>query len=169
GPTAPEHAVRDPVPHPPAAVPDRHERPQAREPRLRLLRREPAPAPAGARGGAGRGRLHDPVVIARVHPLVTARAVDQGFDYAAGDGVERGALVEVELGSRTVRGVVTEVAEGDGEGLKPVIAVLGSVPGPLLELAEWIAASYASTLSRALGLVLAPPAGARAPEPWVRL
>ncbi len=108
-------------------------------------------------------------MIARVHPLVTARAVDQAFDYAAGDGVARGALVEVELGARTVRGVVTEVGEGDGEGLKPVLAVIGTVPGPLLDLAEWIAASYASTLSRALGLVLPPPAGARAPEPWVRL
>jgi primosomal protein N' (replication factor Y) (superfamily II helicase) len=108
-------------------------------------------------------------VIAQVHPLVTARAVDQGFDYVAGDDVERGALVEVELGARTVRGVVSSVQEGDGEGLKPVLAVLGSVPAPLLELAEWIAASYASTLSRALGLVLPPPAAARAPEPWVRL
>ncbi len=108
-------------------------------------------------------------MIAQVHPLVTARAVDQGFDYVAGDDVERGALVEVELGARTVRGVVSSVQEGDGEGLKPVLAVLGSVPAPLLELAEWIAASYASTLSRALGLVLPPPAAARAPEPWVRL
>ena len=57
-------------------------------------------------------------MIARVHPLVTARAVDQGFDYHAEGDVERGALVEVELGARTVRGVVTEVVEGDGEGLK---------------------------------------------------
>jgi primosomal protein N' (replication factor Y) len=108
-------------------------------------------------------------VIARVHPLVTARAVDQAFDYAAEGGVERGALVEVELGARTVRGVVTEVSEGGGEGLKPVLGVVGSVPEPLLALAEWIAASYASTLSRAVGLVLPPAAGVRAPEPWVRL
>jgi primosomal protein N' (replication factor Y) len=108
-------------------------------------------------------------VIARVHPLVTARAVDQGFDYAAGAEVQRGALVEVELGARAVRGVVTEVADGDGEGLKPVLGVVGAVPEPLLALAEWIAASYASTLSRAIGLVLPPPAGTRAPEPWVRL
>ena len=108
-------------------------------------------------------------MIARVHPLVTARAVDQGFDYAAGAEVQRGALVEVELGARTVRGVVTEVADGDGQGLKPVLGVVGAVPEPLLALAEWIAASYASTLSRAIGLVLPPPAGTRAPEPWVRL
>jgi len=108
-------------------------------------------------------------VIARVHPLVTARAVDQGFDYTAEGDVERGALVEVELGARVVRGVVTEVTEGDGEGLKPVLGMVGAVPEPLLALAEWIAASYASTLSRAVGLVLPPAAGTRAPEPWVRL
>ncbi|HXD71162.1 MAG TPA: primosomal protein N' [Gaiellales bacterium] len=108
-------------------------------------------------------------MIARVYPLVTARAVDQGFDYTADAEVTRGALVEVELGARTVRGVVTEVAAGDGEGLKPVLGVVGSVPEPLLALAEWIAASYASTLSRAVGLVLPPAAGTRAPEPWVRL
>jgi primosomal protein N' (replication factor Y) len=61
------------------------------------------------------------------------------------------------------------VVEGDGEGLKPVLAVVGAVPERLLALAEWIAASYASTLSRAVGLVLPPAAGTRAPEPWVRL
>jgi primosomal protein N' (replication factor Y) (superfamily II helicase) len=108
-------------------------------------------------------------VIARVHPMVTARAVDHAFDYQAGAEVERGALVEVELGARTVRGVVTEVRDGDGDGLKPVLGVTGSVPEPLLSLAEWIAATYASTLSRAVGLVIPPPAGVRAPDPWVRL
>jgi primosomal protein N' (replication factor Y) len=101
--------------------------------------------------------------------MVTARAVDHAFDYRAAAGVERGALVEVELGARTVRGVVTEVRHGDGDGLKPVLGVTGSVPEPLLSLAEWIAATYASTLSRAVGLVIPPPAGVRAPDPWVRL
>ncbi|HEY3766687.1 MAG TPA: primosomal protein N' [Gaiellales bacterium] len=108
-------------------------------------------------------------MIARVHPLVTARAVDRAFDYAAGPEVERGSLVEVELGSRTVRGIVTEVREGEEDGLKAVLGVLGAVPERLLALAEWIAAAYASTLSRAVTLVIPPPAGVRAPEPWVRL
>ncbi len=108
-------------------------------------------------------------MIARVHPMVTARAVDHAFDYRAAAGVKRGALVDVELGARTVRGVVTEVRDGDGDGLKPVLGVTGSVPEPLLDLAEWIAATYASTLSRAVGLVIPPPAGVRAPDPWVRL
>ena len=43
------------------------------------------------------------------------------------------------------------------------------MPEPLLALAEWIAATYASTLPRAVGLVIPPPAGVRAPDPWVRL
>ena len=42
------------------------------------------------------------VVIARVHPLVTARAVDHAFDYVVPEAlacaIARGALVEVELG-----------------------------------------------------------------------
>ena len=50
-----------------------------------------------------------------------------------------------------------------------MLGVTGSVPEPLLDLAEWIAATYASTLSRAVGLVIPPPAGVRAPDPWVRL
>jgi primosomal protein N' (replication factor Y) (superfamily II helicase) len=112
-------------------------------------------------------------VIARVHPLVTARAVDRAFDYAVPaelrDRVVRGSLVDVELGSRTVRGAVTDVRDGDDEGLKPLLGVSGAVSEHLLALAEWIAAGYASTLPRALALVIPPAAGGRAPEPWVRL
>jgi primosomal protein N' (replication factor Y) (superfamily II helicase) len=111
--------------------------------------------------------------VARVHPLVTARAVDHAFDYVVPeqlrDRVSRGSLVEVELGPRVVRGAVTGVGEGDAEGLKPVLGVVGAVSEPLLALAEWIAAGYASTLPRALALVIPPAAGMRAPEPWVRL
>ena len=65
--------------------------------------------------------------------------------------------------------MVTEVRAGDDEGLKPVLGVAGAVPEPLLALAEWIAATYASTLPRAVALVIPPPAGVRAPDPWVRL
>ena len=110
--------------------------------------------------------------VARVHPLVTARAVDHAFDYALPDelrdAVTRGTLVDVELGARVVRGIVTAVERGDREGLKPVLGVAGEVPGPLLELAEWIASTYASTLPRAVALVIPPAAGVREPEPWVR-
>ena len=53
----------------------------------------------------------EPSSVAAVAPLVTARAVDRPFDYAVPpelDGaVRRGTVVEVELGRRRVRGVVT--------------------------------------------------------------
>jgi primosomal protein N' (replication factor Y) (superfamily II helicase) len=116
----------------------------------------------------------DTAPVAAVAPLVTARAVDRPFDYAVPQeleaAVERGVIVEIELGNRRVRGVVTgrtgpsAVAE-----LKPVLAVAGAVPLPLLDLAEWIAATYASTLARALAFVTPPEAEARPPEPWVRV
>ena len=116
----------------------------------------------------------EPSAVAAVAPLVTARGVDRPFDYAVPpelDGaVRRGAVVEVELGRRRVRGVVTGRTDAsDVAELKPVLAVAGEVPGALLDLAEWIAATYASTLARALALVTPPEAEARAPEPWVRV
>jgi primosomal protein N' (replication factor Y) len=101
-------------------------------------------------------------VIARVHPLVSARAVDRPFDYAVpgeleGD-VRRGSLVEVPFGARAVRGVVVDVAEGNGAAgeLRALEAVAGELPGHLLELAEWVAAECASTLARALALLIPP-------------
>jgi hypothetical protein len=105
---------------------------------------------------------------------VTARAVDRAFDYAVPaelDGrVSRGSVVEVELGTRRVRGVVTALpGAGDVSALKPLVDVVGDVPVRLLELAEWIAATYASTLARALALVTPPAAEARPPDPWVRV
>jgi primosomal protein N' (replication factor Y) (superfamily II helicase) len=113
-----------------------------------------------------------PGAVACVHPLVTARAVDHAFDYALPEGlreaVHRGSLVEVELGSRVVRGVVTAVEARDDEGLKPVMGVVGEVPEPLLALAEWVASTYASTLPRAVSLVIPPAAGVREADAWVR-
>jgi primosomal protein N' (replication factor Y) (superfamily II helicase) len=116
----------------------------------------------------------DTAPVASVAPLVTARAVDRAFDYAVPPEldrpVRRGSIVEVELGSRRVRGVVTALPEPTGvPGLKPLLAVVGEVPPHLLDLAEWIAATYASTLARALALVTPPAAEARPPEPWVRV
>ena len=112
--------------------------------------------------------------VAAVAPLVTARAVDRPFDYAVPpelDGkIQRGSIVEVELGSRRVRGVVTALpGPSDVSALKPLLGVAGQVPAVLLDLAEWISATYASTLARALALVTPPDAEARPPEPWVRV
>ena len=78
--------------------------------------------------------------------------------------------MEVELGNRRVRGVVTALrGPSDVSALKPVLGVAGRVPVSLLDLAEWIAATYASTLARALALVTPSDAEARPPEPWVRV
>jgi primosomal protein N' (replication factor Y) len=100
-------------------------------------------------------------VIARVQPLVAARAVDRPFDYAIpgelAAELERGSLVEVSFSGRVVRGVVVELAADQPEGeLKAVESVQGRLPDALLELAEWVAAECASTLPRALTLVLPP-------------
>ncbi len=63
-----------------------------------------------------RARRARPGLIARVHPLVTARAVDRAFDYAIPeqlvDRVEVGSIVRVELGAREVDGVVDSLASG---------------------------------------------------------
>src|SRR5258706_10686281 len=100
------------------------------------------PHRAAARGlRAPRARLG---LIARVHPLVTARAVDRAFDYAIpeelADQVAAGSIVRIPLGSREVDGVVDSLGEPAGDDdLKPLIDVTGRVPLPLLELAGWIA------------------------------
>ncbi len=73
--------------------------------------------------------------------------------------VVRGSLVRVPLGAREVDGVVESVASepdaGGGE-LKQVLDVTGALPEPLLDLAVWIAEGTASTLARAVALVVPP-------------
>ena len=128
-------------------------------PSLHLGAHRPRRRPArGLR--ARRARLG---LIARIQPLVTARAVDRPFDYAvpaqlAAD-VVRGSLVRVPLGRREVDGVVESVAsEPDAAGgeLKPVLEVTGQVPEPCSTWPCWIAEGTASTLARALALVMPP-------------
>ena len=50
----------------------------------------------------------------------------------------------------------SERPDADGGELKPVLEVTGRLPEPLLELAVWIAEGTASTLARALALVVPP-------------
>ncbi len=73
--------------------------------------------------------------------------------------VVRGSLVRVPLGTREVDGVVESVEDepdvGGGE-LKQVLEVTGRLPEPLLDLAVWIAEGTASTLARAVALVVPP-------------
>jgi primosomal protein N' (replication factor Y) len=132
--------------------------------------------------------------IAQVEPMTTARAMRGPFDYRLppelrGGAVEVGSMLVVPFGRREVLGVVVGLAEhsevAEEKLLAPLRALELGVPGDLVALAEWIAAEYCSTISRALGLVLPPgaarrlsgrkrravtrrvhlPVGARSPEP----
>ncbi|HEX4792035.1 MAG TPA: primosomal protein N', partial [Actinospica sp.] len=102
------------------------------------------------------------LMIARVHPLTTTRAVRGPFDYrlAPGHEVQVGSLLRVPFGARTSLGVVVELAETSElppERLSEPEAVLGAgVGGDLVELAHWMAREYCSTPARALQLMLAP-------------
>jgi primosomal protein N' (replication factor Y) (superfamily II helicase) len=108
-------------------------------------------------------------IIAQVEPMTTARALRGPFDYRLpvslrGD-VGIGSMLVVPFGRRQVLGVVVGLAESseiaDEKLLAPLRALELGVPGELVALAEWIAAEYCSTISRALGLVLAPGAARR--------
>jgi primosomal protein N' (replication factor Y) (superfamily II helicase) len=132
--------------------------------------------------------------IALVEPMTTARALRGPFDYRLppelrGGVVRIGSMLVVPFGRRQVLGVVVGLADrsdvAEEKLLAPLRALELGVPGDLVELAEWIAAEYCSTISRALSLVLPPgaarrlsgrkrravtrrvhlPVGARSPEP----
>ncbi len=102
--------------------------------------------------------------IAQVQPLNSARALRGPFDYALpselSDGVQVGSLLVVPFGRREVLGVVVQLAEHSEIAkerlLAPVRALEAGVPRELVELAQWIAAQYCSTVPRALRLVLPP-------------
>ncbi len=103
--------------------------------------------------------------LAEIYPLVTARALARAFTYEVAEEVERGAVVSVSLGGRRVRGVVVQVGVEAPAGVEiaPAGPVVDQVPGPLVELALWVAEYYGSTPARALALV-APHARARRGE-----
>jgi len=137
--------------------------------------------------------------IAQIEPMTTARALRGPFDYRLppewrGGAVQVGSMLVVPFGRREVLGVVVGLAERSEIAEEKLLAPLRALdegppalPGDLVELAEWIAAEYCSTISRALGLVLPPgatrrlsgrkrravtrsvhlPVGARRPEPPV--
>ncbi|HVA18962.1 MAG TPA: primosomal protein N', partial [Solirubrobacteraceae bacterium] len=130
-------------------------------------------------------------------PMTTARAMRGPFDYRLpselrGGAVEVGSMLVVPFGRREVLGVVVGLAERSEVAEEKLLSPLRALdegpptlPGDLVALAEWIAAEYCSTISRALGLVLPPgatrrlsgrkrravtrcvhlPVGARSPEP----
>jgi primosomal protein N' (replication factor Y) len=106
--------------------------------------------------------------FARVQPMTSTRALLGPFDYllpAEMRGqVGRGSMLVVPFGRRQVLGVVLDTAEHsevpEEKLLEPVRILDLGLPGDLVDLAEWIAAEYCSTVARALGLVL-PPGAAR--------
>ncbi len=110
--------------------------------------------------------------IARVEPMTTARALRGPFDYRLPeelrDGVEVGSMLAVPFGRREVLGVVVGLSDSSEVSEEKLLAPLRrldegppALPIELLELAEWIAAEYCSTISRALSLVLPPGATRR--------
>ena len=113
-------------------------------------------------------------VIARVEPLVTARALRGPFDYSLPErlgGVDIGSLLLVPFGRQRLLGVVVDLAERSEVPLErlvePLEAVEQGVPAELVSLALWVAEAYCSTPARALGLVL-PPGTGRGVRPRVR-
>ncbi len=104
--------------------------------------------------------------IAKVEPLVSARALRGPFDYRlppemADVGV--GSVLRVPFGPRRMLGVVVELAESSDlppERLaEPIEALEAGVPAELVRLGLWTGREYCSTPSRGLGLVLPPGTG----------
>ena len=109
--------------------------------------------------------------IVRVEPMTTARALRGPFDYLLPDAligeVDVGSMLVVPFGRRQVLGVVVGLADSSEVAEEKLLAPLRALddgppalPVELVQLAEWIAAEYCSTIARALGLVL-PPGAAR--------
>ncbi len=107
--------------------------------------------------------------IAQVEPLTSTRSLRGPFDYRLPDELQGGAvgvgsMLVVPFGRREVLGVVVGLADSsevaEEKLLAPLRALELGVPAELVELAEWIAAEYCSTIARALNLVL-PPGAAR--------
>ncbi len=90
-----------------------------------------------------------------VHPLVTTRTLSRPFTYEAEEDVGVGAVVQVPLAGRRVRGVVVEagVEAPPGIVLSAVEKVVHELPAPLVVLALWLADYYGSTPGRTLALV----------------
>jgi len=95
------------------------------------------------------------VRYAQVYPFVTARAVAREFTYAVDGDAEIGSIVRVPFGNTRARGIVVGIGDVAPEGVdvRPVEAVVGSIPSTLVELALWLADYYGSTPARALALV----------------
>src|SRR6476469_10634829 len=106
------------------------------------------------------------MAIAKVEPLLTARALRGPFDYALPErlaGVGVGSVLVVPFGRQRVVGVVVEVAESSElppERLaEPLEALEAGATPELVRLGLWVAREYCSTPARGLELVLPPGVG----------
>ena len=106
------------------------------------------------------------MAIARVEPLVTARALRGPFDYLMPERLGEigvGSVLLVPFGPRRLPGVVVEIAESSElpfERLaEPVRALGAGVPPELVRLGLWTAREYCSTPARGLELVTPPGTG----------
>src|SRR5436190_9250408 len=115
------------------------------------------------------------MAIAKVEPLLTARALRGPFDYQLPErlaDVGVGSVLLVPFGRRRVVGVVVEVAESSElppERLAEPLAALEAGATPeLVQLGLWVAREYCSTPARGLELVLPPGVGRSGAGPGAR-
>ncbi len=107
------------------------------------------------------------LIVAKVEPLVTTRAVRGPFDYRIPEEMRAvvavGSVLTVPFGGRRILGVVTALTDStdlDAERLAQPVEVLdGSVPGDLIDLGLRVAREYCSTPARGLALVTPPGTG----------
>jgi primosomal protein N' (replication factor Y) len=110
--------------------------------------------------------------IARVEPITTARVLRGPFDYRLPEELRGvvgvGSMLAIPFAGRKLLGVVVGLADTSEVAEEKLLAPLRvlddgppALPLELVELAEWIAAEYCSTIARALTLVLPPGAAGR--------
>ena len=94
-----------------------------------------------------------------VYQVITARSADRQYTHTGPAGLERGTLVTVPFGRRTVRGVI--VASGgpvrpDMKTLEPVDGTLPPIPAELMDSLEELADYYMVPLGTMLQTALPP-------------
>jgi primosomal protein N' (replication factor Y) len=104
--------------------------------------------------------------IARIEPLLTARAVRGPFDYRLPESMpdtKVGSLLVVPFGRQRVLGVVVGLADSsdvpEEKLVEPIESLEVAVPEDLVEVGLWLGEEYCSTPSRGLGLTLPPGVG----------
>ncbi|HZO06975.1 MAG TPA: hypothetical protein VFB52_11355, partial [Solirubrobacterales bacterium] len=118
------------------------------------------------------------MAIAKVEPLLTARALRGPFDYRLPDhlgDVGIGSLLRIPFGRQRVIGVVVDVGESSDlppdRLAEPLEALEAGATPALVRLGLWVAHQYCSTPARGLELVLPPGTGrtGRVPSPQLEL